>query len=369
MKKKIMFFINTLAGGGAEKVLVNLFKVLDYNKYDVTVITIFGGENLKDIPSEVTVKQIIKTKNFFTSLFNKVIHHIPRRWFASIFLRGDFDIEIAYLPGVPTRMLAAKHSKAGTKRYAFVHGKIDESSLREVCYSSKEECFKEYQGFDKVCFVSEDAKNCLEGCVGKLHNSQVVYNVINHSEIKRKSQESTEKIYTTKGTKFVAVGRLVEVKGFERLLSAVNELKKYYDFELCILGQGQLFEELDNYIKENKLYNVHLLGYHENPYKYVRQADYFVCSSYSEGYSTATIESLTVGTPVITTDCPGMKEILKDGEYGLIVENSEKGIKDGIELVLKDKELGERITKNAWEYSDDCARNSALEKYLELFNA
>ena len=63
MKKKIMFFINTLAGGGAERVLVNLLKVLDLEKYDITIVTIFGGENLKAVPPQVTVRQIIKNNN------------------------------------------------------------------------------------------------------------------------------------------------------------------------------------------------------------------------------------------------------------------------------------------------------------------
>ena len=135
MKKKIMFFINTLAGGGAERVLVNLLKVLDLNKYDITVITIFGGENFKYIPREVKVRQIIKKNNVFTCYYNKIIHKIPRSWFAALFLKGDFDIEISYLPGFPTRVLAAKKSNPGTKKYAFIHGKIEESSLKIVCYS------------------------------------------------------------------------------------------------------------------------------------------------------------------------------------------------------------------------------------------
>ncbi len=369
MKKRIMFFINTLAGGGAERVLVNLLKDLDLKKYDITVITIFGGENLKDIPPEVHVRQIIKKKNYISDFYNKLIHKIPRSWFAKLFLKGDFDVEIAYLPGFPTRALAAKHSKESTKKYAFVHGKIDDSSLKTVCYSNKEECHREYESFDRVCFVSEDAKKCLEGCIGKLSNAEVVYNVINRDEIKEKARESTDIAYTTKGTKFVAVGRLVEVKGFDRLLKAVKELKENYDFELWILGQGHLYDELNDYINDNNLDNVRLLGYRDNPYKYIGQANYFVCSSYSEGYSTATIEALTVGTPVITTDCPGMKEILCDDKYGFIVENSEEGIKNGLELVMKDKELGEKIKKNVKEYSENGNFDTALEKYIELLDA
>lgn len=297
------------------------------------------------------------------------MHKIPRKLFAQLYLRGKFDVEIAYLPGFPTRVIAAKHSKIGTKKYAFIHGKIDEESLSRVCYSTKEECRNEYELFDKVCFVSEDAKDCLEGCIGKLNNAEVVYNVINREEIKKKAQEPTDVSYTTKGTKFVAVGRLVEIKGFDRLLKAVKELKEKYDFELWILGQGHLYDKLTDYINENNLDNVRLLGYHDNPYKYVKQSDYFVCSSYSEGYSTAAVEALTIEIPVITTDCPGMNEILRNDQYGVIVENSEVGIKNGLELVMKEKDRREQIKKNVKEYSENGSFDSALEKYIELLDA
>ncbi len=370
MKRKVMFFINTLAGGGAEKVLVNLLKVLDYEKYDITLFILSGGDNLKAVPPQVHVKQIVKGTNWLSGLYTKAIQKIPRRWFAQLFLRGDFDIEIAYLPGFPTRVLAAKPSKPGVKKYAFVHGTIDESTFKVVNYSNVEECRREYFGFDKVCFVSEQARQCLEGCIGQMDNAEVVYNVVNCKEIEEKAQESTDISYTTNGTKFIAVGRLVAVKGFNRLLQAVKALKKKkYDFELWILGQGQMRDELSAYIKENQLDNVRLLGYHDNPCKYVKQADCFVCSSYTEGYSTAAIEALLVGTPVLTTDCAGMKEILGENEYGLIVDNSEQGIQDGLELFITDTDMAQRLGSKAKEYRKNSNIDSALKKYEELLDA
>ncbi len=368
MKKKIMFFINTLAGGGAERVLVNLLKVLDYQKYDVTVITVLGGENLKEVPANVKVRQIIKSKNKLSSFFVKVLYHIPKCWLASLFLKGNFDIEIAYLPGFPTRVLASKKSNPNTKKIAFVHGKIEKNSMVMLGYKDINEFLDEYHKFSKVCFVSKAIKDLLETQVGSLDNSMVLYNIINFSQIKEMAEEPTDISYTTKGVKFIAVGRLVEVKGFERLLETVKELKNLYDFELWILGKGHLYEKLNNYVVHNKLDNVHLLGYHDNPYAYIKQADYLVCSSFSEGYSTVAIEALSLGVPVITTDCNGMKEILKTDEYGYIVENSAVGIKKGLEYVLKEKEATKEIINNVQKYSQNCDINDALEQYTKLFD-
>ncbi len=368
MKKKIMFFINTMAGGGAERVLVNLLKVLDYSKYDVTVITVIGGENLKDIPPDVTVRQIIKSKNKLSAFLVKILYNIPKKWFASLFLRGKFDIEISYLPGFPTRVLAAKKSAPDTKKIAFIHGSISKEDMGILGYSDTKSCLSEYLTFSKVCFVSEAAKNFFESQVGKLSNAMVLYNVLNYDEIKAKSSVPIDISYTTKGTKLIAVGRLVEIKGFERLLRVVNELKDSYDFELWILGQGHLHEKLDNYISINGLDNVRLLGYHENPYAYIRQADYFICSSFSEGYSTAAVESLVLGVPVITTDCAGMKEILKTDKYGYIAENSELGIKAGLKYVLDGEENTKEILKNVREYSENCDIHDELDCYTKLFD-
>ena len=94
--------------------------------------------------------------------------------------------------------------------------------------------------------------------------------------------------------------------------------------------EKQLIEDA---IRENKLQeHIHLLGYDMNPYKYVSKMDLFICSSYAEGYSTAVTESIIVGTPVITTECSGMSEILGDSQAGIIVENSD----DGLRYILKD---------------------------------
>ena len=82
------------------------------------------------------------------------------------------------------------------------------------------------------------------------------------------------------------------------------------------------------------------LGYQTNPYKYVSKADLFVCSSHSEGFSTAATEALIVGTPVCTVEVSGMKEMLgENNEYGIITENTEEALYQGIKSLLDSPEL------------------------------
>lgn len=92
------------------------------------------------------------------------------------------------------------------------------------------------------------------------------------------------------------------------------------------------------------------MGYRDNPYKYVANCDLYVCSSRREGFSTAVTESLIVGTPVISTDCSGAKEMLgENNEYGLVVENNEVALYKGLKYILDTPQWINHYKKKAAE--------------------
>ena len=99
--------------------------------------------------------------------------------------------------------------------------------------------------------------------------------------------------------------------------------------------------EIEEYIRRNELQDtVTLLGYQTNPYNYVSKCDLFVCASFAEGFSTAATEALIVGTPVCTVEVSGMKELLGEhNEYGLVTENDEAALYEGIKRLLDDPAL------------------------------
>ena len=106
-------------------------------------------------------------------------------------------------------------------------------------------------------------------------------------------------------------------------------------FNIYLLGQGTEHDNLERLINDNGLNDtIHLLGFDRNPYKYISRMDLFVCSSHREGYSTATSEAVALGVPVLTTNCSGMDEILEDGKYGLIVENTDDALYQGLEQLV-----------------------------------
>ena len=94
---------------------------------------------------------------------------------------------------------------------------------------------------------------------------------------------------------------------------------------IIILGQGPEKDNLLSMINELHIEDSSkLLGYNTNPYKYLKNSDMFVCSSVAEGFSTAATEALIVGTPVVTVEVSGMKEMLgENNEYGIVTDNNE----------------------------------------------
>ena len=101
------------------------------------------------------------------------------------------------------------------------------------------------------------------------------------------------------------------------------------------MEDGRQRKDLEAMIKEEWLDNeIELLGFNNNPYPYIKNADLFVCSSRSEGYSTVITESLILETPVFTTECSGMRELLKDGRLGMIVKNNTEDKYSGLKSLI-----------------------------------
>ena len=364
MKKKLRFFITTLKPGGAERVLINLLNWFDPEVYDITLLSVAGGENECGLPSYVHYRSILKNNSGrFGMLLQKILLKLPPRLFALLFLSGEFDYEIAYLEGIPTAFVAAKRTSG--KKIAFLHYDLSGHQIDLAIYKDPHRCYDMYRRFDRVCFVSADSLVGFDKVYGHLEQSCVVHNVIDASAVLRGAQQPISRSFSAKGLKMVSVGRLALQKNYEELLMVFAELSADYDMELWIIGEGEERKNLENIIRKHHLDNVYLLGFCDNPYPYVKKADLYVCSSSFEGYNTAVLESVIIGTPVLTTDCAGMSELLDNGRFGMIVERSYDGLKNGLKAFLQSPE-------KLLEYRDNLAGFSPddlpfARDYQELF--
>ncbi len=337
--KKVLFLINSLGGGGAEKVLVNLVNHLNKNKYEITVKTLFDvGVNREylgsDIKYDYVFKRVFRGNSHILKLF-------PPKLLYFLMIKGEYDIVIAYMHGIPTRIVSGCRNPK-TKRIAWLHTDIRNSSLQK-CFWNKKELVTSMRKFDGIVGVSKTVVDSFSEVTGIHKNLFVRYNTNDVEKLVNDSKESLiENVFNNNRPQLCTVGRLVHVKGYDRLLRVHKRLiENGLEHDLFIFGDGEEKQALEKYIQENNLSDtVHLMGFHKNPYKYMKSCDLFVCSSRAEGLSTAVSEAIILELPVITTMCSGMTEILgENNEYGLIVDNDEEHLYEGILQLLNDRSL------------------------------
>lgn len=361
---KILFFIETLKGGGAEKVLKNLVNSMDKSRFDITVQTLYNEDVAGELDEKINYRFCYPYKN---SIFTGIMRTEAALGLIYEFhIKGDYDIEVAYLECGATKIMASSTNKKA-KKVAWVH--CDLSKKADDFESFVKSTKGYYAKYDKVVCVSNDVKNSFVKGYGSTPEAITLYNCFDDSEILRKSQLPLPFEKEENCPVCIAVGRFEPVKGYDRLLSAHKRLLDEGIFhKLWILGDGRERPRIENFIKENGISNtVSLFGFCENPYPYIKNADFYICPSYSEGFSTTVVESLVIGTPVVTTDCTGMNELLCESEYGLIVENSEQGILDGMRRFLTDEAFRKDYKKRAALRGCFFKKNSAVLKTESFF--
>lgn len=367
--KKILFVIPNLSHGGAEKVLVNLVNNIDNKLFDIAVLSLFGdGVNerfLKEHIKYITYyKKPFKGNHFYFKLFS------PEHLFKK-FIKDDYDIIVSYLEGTAARIVSGCNNP-DTKLVSWIHVEQHTKETAAICFRNFKESEKCYSQFDRTICVSEYVKNDFISLYGDKVESpiEVLYNVNETDDILRLSEEKTDIQFDKSYFNICAVGSLKKVKGFDKLARIHKRLKdEGLKTRFYILGTGSEKNNIESYLNENNLSDSYfLLGYHTNPYKYIRNCDLFTCASTAEGFSTATTEALIVGTPVVTVEVSGMKEMLgENNEYGIVTENNEDALYEGIKKMLTTEGMLEDYANRASErgkYFSTEKTTKAVEKML-----
>ena len=207
---------------------------------------------------------------------------------------------------------------------------------------------KVYEKMDGVVCVSETAKQALIKLYPSLKDkAHVIYNFFNTDLIKKKSDDCVKLDNST--FSILSIGRMVEQKGYLRAMDVINRLaREGYKFKWTIIGDGGDKQEIENKIRiygiEDK---VELLGLKDNPYPYIKTCDLFFLPSLYEGFPTVTIEAKVLNKPVLATEVSGIHEQIEDGKNGIIVENSEIGIYQGLKKFLDEPMLLKKLSDNS----------------------
>lgn len=367
--KKVLFLIHDLGQGGAEKVLVNLVNNMDKTKFDITVLSLFGGGiNEQFLNDDICYKKVFKRNIPANSKWMKLWtpHQLHK-----MFIKDKYDIEIAYLEGPSARVVSGCKNK-DTKLISWIHVQQYTKEIATKAFRNYREAQKCYERFDNVVGVSESVKEDFMRIFPTVKNVDVKYNTNETDNILRLKEEYVEEgIFNEEEIRICGVGKIMPIKGFDKLARIHKRLRNEgYPVHTYVLGDGPEKEKIENYLIKNNIHDTFtFLGYQTNPYKYIAKCDLFVCASIAEGFSTAATESLIVGTPVVTTPVAGMREMLgKDNQYGLISEMSEESLYRNIKLLISDRQKLNYYKKQAIIRGKYFSKENTIKAVEEMLN-
>ena len=338
----ILFLIESLGGGGAEKILADLVNHLDHNRFSVTLLTVTdGGVWEQAVHAPVRLQSLLRSDDAHTLRYKLKYHllrKLPARLAYRLFVHRTFDVEIAFCEGFATRLIAASPNR-NSKKLAWVHIDPIRDPHGDRAFKNIAQERQSYEKFDRILCVSHTVKTTFCKKFGITEQVGVQYNPVDVQAIAERAQQPTL-LPPSSGLIFVCVARLQPAKGVDRLLQAAAKLRQEgFDFTLWVLGEGPMRSSLEAQIAELHLQNcVQLLGFRQNPYPFIQAADVYVSASYAEGFSTAATEALVLGTPVCSTDCAGMREVLGDEPCGMLTEDTQDGIYEGLHRLLASPE-------------------------------
>ena len=374
----VLVYIPQLIFGGAEKVLVSFANELVARGHRVEVLELYERGLLKpQFDPRVTFDAICSnayTRRYYASpaqvkknplligkwLFSKLVGYrrFAERLAAKRYGDRRFDVAINFLEIESPRFLL-DHIHA--KRYIqWIH--IDVARLDDP--ENMDKLLNDWERVNALVCVSQTATDSFVSRYPSLaRKTHLIYNFFEEAAIVQKGQEPME-LPGLRPT-LLSVGRMTEQKKYLRFLRILARLRdEGWDFSWHVLGDGLQRQEIETQIGELKLSDrVFLHGLTDNPYKYMRACDLFVLPSGWEGFPTVTVEAKVLERPVLATDVAGIREQLRHGETGWVVDNTEEAICDGLRHLLAHPELCTALCSNAG--MDAICSNE--EKYL-MFN-
>ncbi len=365
----VLFLIPTLDRGGAENVLVDLVNRMDQSIFHITVQTLFDQNSQKD-----RLKEGIEYRSFLFHQFHgnsRLFACIPARLLYKLIVGRRYDIVVSYLEG-PTTHILSGCPYGDSKKVAWFHSALKTDRSFRAGFASKKEAICAYNGFDMIVFVAKTVQKAVEKIAGvQFKHTCILFNTINTEDILIKSKEELPKsLFSEKEINIVSIGKIAPVKGYDRLARVQKMLYDAgYLTHMYILGEGPNRKEIEAYLQKNGLSeSFTFLGFQNNPYKFISKADLYVCSSHREGFSTAVCEALIVGIPVCTVEVSGMMHLLgENNEYGIITENNEEALYQGIKRLLDNPALLDYYHRQAEIRGREFSTNNTVKAVEEMF--
>ncbi len=332
--KKILFIIWSYTyGGGAEALLTMIVNNLNPKKYDISIIEYKHADvkvekvndNIHVLPSIEKIDTPEGTSKGYQ------VYHTPEI-LIDRYIKADYDLYISFNYQIPTFLLPKD-----TKNIAWIHGDVYDLGIPEA----QREWRLQDEAFDKVkkiVAISDNTMRSLEKVFPRHKEKMVkIYNGIDIEKVRRQSAEIPSVILQRPAILYS--GRLDINKNPERMLEVFSLLyKKDKNVHLYYLGKGELENRIRKRIVELEIQkNVHLLGYHDNPFPIVRQSDIVCLLSHSEGFSVSLLEALALGKPIVSTRVGAAETVVNHGMCGEVIDTNEEAVEAILHYIDADK--------------------------------
>ena len=393
MKKKILFVIESLTLGGAEKSLVTLLNLLDYSKYEADLLLFAQGGAFQELlPKEVNLLPVpdyfaynaipwseacrklkepgkmLAQLRYSVALRTGKHNHIEKAvllWQASHrcfdMLPKEYDVAIAYAQGVPTFFVAEKVK--AKKKMAWINA----TYIPKGKYLDYIVAF--YAKYDYVNGVSptvaEQIQSVLEVPSSKIVQITDILDV-DFAHKMALMDSNVEKDLSADGMTILTVGRFCAMKRYDLAINAASILAdRGVHFTWYAVGDGGLRAEIENLIEAKKLKDKFiLLGSRSNPYPYFKACDLYVQTSDFEGFGIALAEAKMFQKPIVTTNFDAVGAQFVNEKNGLIVDISAQAIADGIIRMLTDTQLRDTCVANLTK--EKIGNTVEIEKFYRI---
>ena len=377
MKKRLLFVITQFYKGGAETSLLNLFKLLNPEKYEVDFIVLNqivypdATSLMELIPKWIQVYDVLEQganykiiDQYIGKVYRRLFHAETYKKEAVQFVKGKkYDAAFSFGEWLSPAFVAKKVEAA--KKYVWIHIDIDKAS-----FVNRDELLKYDDYITGYLFVSKSSMNsAISCCPGMRGKSAVIHNFLNREDILRKS---LEKLHLNEKEPFLlSVGNLRPEKNYIRQVEVMKLLSdRGISIRWLCVGSTvnetvyrEVKEKIEEYHLEEKFI---LCGADENPYKYMKNATAVMVLSDHESWALVITEAMILGIPVIATNTSGAQEQLIDGETGIVTSFEAIDIADRTEKLLKDDNLQKKIRSNLQNVNYGGAGLTEFEELLRV---
>lgn len=392
MKKKILFIIPSLRSGGAEKSLITLLTLFDYEKYDVDLlcfrkdglffdmipekVNVLGGtENYEmfDGEAKAAIKYFAKKMKFFSAfdryryakeVYKENSYEVEENLWSLLKkqlpkIRDEYDISVGYLEGNASRF--AVDCVKAKRKIVYVHNDIKKLGMH------KQSCSYVFEKADKVVTVSEECLDSLKDDYAEFSEKFTIIENITSPTILEK-EASKENVYskTDCDAILLTVGRCSPQKNIELAVHTCEKLlADGYKIKWYHIGKGPLFDDVKKLVTEKGLENSFImLGEKANPYPYIGQCDIYVQTSNFEGKSIAIDEAKCLFRPIVVTDFTTVRDQIDDNHTGLIAQMTADSLAEKIGRLITSPEERNALSENL--KNENPGNENEIAKFYEI---